>query len=342
MSTKYGVSLPIYNTSLPELTELTTYADEGGFDSVWSYEVFSNPFNILTAAAGATKTIGLGTGLAQATTRSPFLMANEAAHIDEYSGGRTILGIGAGDPLLTAASGVNITKPLAYMREYIGQLRTIWKMMATGDGGDYHGRFNHGTVIPESIGPRRNMVRDNIPIYVGAIRPKMIEAAAESADGLLGCFYTPSYHDEVVLPSVAKGVEKTGRKVEDIDTIMFLICSISDDREEAYRWARIHVGAYVALPGFVDSVLEHHGFQEQQNILRMAMLTEGGHAVEKYVSDDLVELLSVAGTPDEVRDKTAPLAQRFPHLLLHTPAVPPITAAESRAAYQAIVDTFGR
>jgi hypothetical protein len=87
-------------------------------------------------------------------------------------------------------------------------------------------------------------------------------------------------------------------------------------------------------------VLAHHGLQEQQQTLQMAMLTEGVESVEKYVSDDLIDLLSVAGTPDEVRQKVDPLAKRFPHLLLHTPAVPPITAAESRDAFQAIVDTF--
>ena len=65
----------------------------------------------------------------------------------------------------------------------------------------------------------------------------------------------------------------------------------------------------------------------------IARVTEGVESVEKYVSDDLIDLLSVAGTPDEVRQKVDPLAKRFPHLLLHT-------AAESRDAFQAIVDTF--
>ncbi|GMU77551.1 MAG: LLM class F420-dependent oxidoreductase [Acidimicrobiia bacterium] len=339
---RLGISLPIYNTPLPALPALAGAADVAGFDSVWSYEVYANPFTILAASALATERIALGTGLAAATTRHPMLMANAIADVDEYSDGRAVLGIGAGSPLLTAAAGGNQTKPVSLLREYVGQLRRSWEILYRGEGGAYEGEFYASRIVPAGAGPRRTMVRPRIPIYVGAIRPTMIAAASESADGILGCFFTPEYTTDVVLPAMTRGAERGGRSVDDIDTILYLICSIDDDREEAYRRARIHVGSYVAFPGFVDPVLAHHGLTDQQQALQSALLTRGPSALSTMVGDDLVDLLSVSGTPDEVRDKVRALEGRVPHVLLHTPSVPPITAEESRDAFHAIVDTFGR
>lgn len=74
--TKLGISLPIYNTPLTALPRMAKQAEDAGFDSVWSYEIYSNPYIPLAAAALATERIGLGTAIAHASTRSPWVTAN--------------------------------------------------------------------------------------------------------------------------------------------------------------------------------------------------------------------------------------------------------------------------
>lgn len=162
---KLGISLPVYNTALGELPGMAHDAEAAGFDSVWSYEVYANPYTVLGTAAMTTERIGLGTGLATAATRHPLHTANAAADVDALSGGRMLLGLGAGDPELTVAAGANPTKPVSLMREYIDQVRTSWTWMASGEAGEFAGQFFQSQVLPgPPDGPfGRIMHRDRIP-----------------------------------------------------------------------------------------------------------------------------------------------------------------------------------
>jgi alkanesulfonate monooxygenase SsuD/methylene tetrahydromethanopterin reductase-like flavin-dependent oxidoreductase (luciferase family) len=338
---KRGISLPIYNTSITEIPELAAAADRAGFDSVWSYEVYSNPFVTLAAAALNTHTIALGTGLATASTRHPMLTANAAADVDQYSGGRVLLGIGAGLPEVTISAGATPVKGLSLMREYIDQVRSCWDLLYTGEAGGFQGEFNSSVVTPAPpVGLfGRQLQRPRIPIYLAALRPKMIELGGEKAEGVLGCFYTPRFMDEVVRPRLAAGAARAGRPVADIDVVSYIICSIHDDREEAYRRARIHVGAYTATPGF-DFLVAQHGLQDDQAAVRQAVFSQGPAGLET-TSDRLVEAFSITGTPDEVRDKAKQYDGVLPHILLHPPSLLPVRPEETRESFTAILDLFG-
>jgi alkanesulfonate monooxygenase SsuD/methylene tetrahydromethanopterin reductase-like flavin-dependent oxidoreductase (luciferase family) len=339
---KFGISLPIYNTPLAELPALAAEAERAGFDSVWSYEVYANPYTVLATAALATSGIALGTGLATAATRHPLHTANQAADVDALSGGRMMLGLGAGDSELTCSVGVNPTKPLTLMREYIDQVRESWDLMDSGAGGEYSGQFFESRVLP---GPPlgvfgRTIHRPRIPIYLAALRPKMLQLAGEKAEGVLGCFYTPSFNADVVRPNIAIGAERAGRDPAEVDIVSYMICSIHDDHDEAYRRARIHVGAYTAWPGF-DYIVQHEGLTEDQTALRMALMSQGAGALETATSDALVDRLSISGTPDEVRQKIEAYAACTPHLLLHPPSLPPLSSRETLESFHAILSTFG-
>jgi alkanesulfonate monooxygenase SsuD/methylene tetrahydromethanopterin reductase-like flavin-dependent oxidoreductase (luciferase family) len=340
---KLGISLPIYNTPLAELPGMAAMADEAEFDSVWSYEVYANPYTVLATAALATSNIALGTGLATASTRHPMHTANQAADVDQLSNGRMLLGLGAGDPELTVAAGVSPRKPLSLMSEYIDQIRLSWDLMASREAGGYSGDFFTSTVLPgPPVGPfGRLMDRTRIPIYLAALRPKMLQLAGEKTEGALGCFYTPGFTTDVVLPNLEIGAARTGRSVDEIDIVSYMICSIHEDHDEAYRRARIHVGTYAAWPGF-DFIVAHEGLEADQAALRQAVFTQGMSALETATSDRLVDRLSLSGTPDEVRDKARAFEGIVPHLLLHPPAIPPLSAAQSRESFEAILTTFGR
>jgi alkanesulfonate monooxygenase SsuD/methylene tetrahydromethanopterin reductase-like flavin-dependent oxidoreductase (luciferase family) len=338
---KYGISLPIYNTPLTELPALAATAEAAGFDSVWSYEVYANPYTVLATAAMATSGISLGTGLATAATRHPLHTANQAADVDALSGGRMMLGLGAGDSELTCSTGVNPTKPLSLMREYIDQVRESWDLMDSGAGGGYSGKFFESKVLP---GPPlgvfgRTIHRPRIPIYLAALRPKMLQLAGEKTEGALGCFYTPSFNADVVRPNIAIGAERVGRDPAEVDIVSYMICSIHDDHDEAYRRARIHVGAYTAWPGF-DFIVAHEGLQDDQMALRMELMAKGAGALETATSDALVDRLSISGTPTEVREKIKAFEACTPHLLLHPPSLPPLRSEETLESFHAILATF--
>src|SRR5206468_11751771 len=99
-----------------------------------------------------------------------------------------------------------------------------------------------------------------------------------------------------------------------------------DDREVALRRARINGGFYVSHP-VSDQVARRHGVEDLQNQVRQLLFTEGLAGLEK-TPDKLVDLFSISGTPDEAREKVNEYRGSLPHLILHTPYVPPLQPAE--------------
>ena len=181
-------------------------AEDAGFDSVWDYEFYRNPFVIHGLTSRVTSRIALATGLATAVSRTPFEMANAAAEIDELSGGRTILGIGMGAAgFADILSGGEYNHPAPRIREYIQAMRSAWKHLDTGEPADFTGKYYTFTAPPFNPFGRRPIVRQEIPIYVAALRPTMLKLAGEVADGVIGYMMTPKFVTDMVHPEHHRG-----------------------------------------------------------------------------------------------------------------------------------------
>lgn len=169
----------------------------------------------------------------------------------------------------------------------------------------------------------------------------MLRLAGEIADGVFGFLPTPSFVQQHVLPNVAAGAAKAGRDPSDVDVTALVICSVSHDRDEALRRARINVGNYVAYP--VSSVvIDFMGLQEERDYVLRRLLEDGPAALATAASDALVQAFSVAGTPDEVAGQLAAYDGVLPHIVLHTPYVPPIDRESSDDAFRSMVQAFAR
>ena len=338
---KYGVSMPILGTPIHKFPAFARAAEAAGLDSVWSYEFYRDPFMILGNAANTTRRIGLGTGLATALIRSPFAAANAIADVDELSAGRAIFGLGVGSPdFLEAWHSTNADTPIARMREYIDVVRMSWDYLRTEEPVSYSGehyRFHSMPLNPWGI---RTLARDRIPIILAATGPKMISLAGETADGVLGYSYTPLYLQERVLPNLTRGLQRSGRRRSDVEVVSYVICSVNDDPDVAWRRARIHVGTYFAHPTS-DAFLAMHGLDKDIVRVREGLMRGGLETLEHTVSDALVEAFSLTGTPVEVRQQLERFGDELDHVILHTPYVPPLTPEESEDAFRGIVSTFG-
>src|SRR5437867_11862851 len=91
-----GVTMPTRTMELERVGEYARWADDAGFDSIWDYELYRNPFSMLCLSAVTTSRATLATGLAAAFPHSPIELANAMADVDELSGGRALLGLGSG------------------------------------------------------------------------------------------------------------------------------------------------------------------------------------------------------------------------------------------------------
>jgi probable F420-dependent oxidoreductase len=336
---KLGITMPSRIGPMDKIPEYARVAEDASFDSVWTYEVYRNPFCMLSTAALSTSKIELGTGLAAAFSRSPFEAANAAADVDELSGGRMTLGLGTGVPeFLKAFHSTDYDRPAKRMREYVECLRRSWSYLADEAVESYEGEIYRFDPPPTTPGGRREMPRPQVDLHIAAMRPMLLSICGQLGDGWIGYLATPRFMEEVVLPNIERGCNKVGKDIAKMDIAADVICTPHPDRDVAMRRARLHVGFYVSHP-VSDVVAEVHGVQDEIADVRR-LLGEKGLAGLTETPDSLVELFAIAGTPDECRQQLEQYAA-LPHVVLHTPYIPPFSVEECDDCYHQIVDAFG-
>lgn len=269
---KLGITMPSRTAAMSRIPQYARMAEEAGFESVWTYEVYRSPFAMLAMSAETTSSVQLGTGLAAAFSRSPFEAANAAADVDEVSGGRMTLGLGTGVPeFLTSFHSTDYERAVGRFREYVECLRRSWSYLAGEQVEAYEGKTYRFSPPPINPWGLRDMVRPQIPVLMAAMRPQLLSLCGQLGDGWIGYLATPRFMEERVIPGIEKGCQKAGRDISTMDIAADVICTPHPDRDEAIRRAKLHVGFYVAHP-VSDVVAELHGVQDDINALRGLMM----------------------------------------------------------------------
>jgi probable F420-dependent oxidoreductase len=316
--------------TIADQVEAARAADARGMHSVWTTEFFhQHGFVRLAAVAAATSKIQVGTAIAYAFMRTPMLAASAAMDVDEISGGRVILGLGSGTRSMNEKwYSVPFDHPPApRMREAIGVIRAAIAAQK-GGGLKFEGKY-YSIQIPQYARP--GAARPEIPIYVAAVNRGMIRTAAAAADGLIGHpIVTRKYILEVVLP------ELEGSTCE---LAPYVVCAISNDRDQARREARAQIAFYYTTRLY-HSVLDVHGWRPVGEEIAQAFRRMDFKAMAEAVPDELVDAIAITGRPDEVRDQIRQWEGLADHLLLYTPSVgsSPERAQENLIA---ITETFG-
>jgi alkanesulfonate monooxygenase SsuD/methylene tetrahydromethanopterin reductase-like flavin-dependent oxidoreductase (luciferase family) len=249
-------------------------ADRLGYDSfwlpeVWGYEVFS----LLTEIALKTKRIKLGTGIINVFSRSPALIAMQAATLDEISGGRFILGLGtSGKNVIEGLHGRDFDKPLTQTRDVIRVVRTMLDRRPLNEADTKLRQYRPFTIDFEPTRPR-------IPIYVAALKQKSITSIGEMADGWMPVFwpYTPF---TTVIPIPGKGASSKAREL-----ISFYIGGMGDYYKQLLSGF-----------GYADECNEIERLYRDKATRKMA---------PDAVTDDMIEALTISGDPLHCRREIA-------------------------------------
>lgn len=327
-----GISLVTSFGGPTELAHAARLAEQGGFASVWATEFYDRSATVgLAAMAQSTTTIELGSAIAYAFGRTPLVIAAEARDLDELSGGRITLGLGTGTRRMQQDwHGLDGEHPASRMEELIPLLRQLWRLH---EGPVRHeGRFYRLHVQPTA--PPREPLRLDTPIYIAGVNARMIESAGAVADGLVGHpLFTPEYVREVVRPALARGARRAGR--ESAPPIAgYLTCSVDEDRETARRDA----AAIVAFNSTVKTYRATHrvsGFEPEAEAVRAAWSRGDLAGMTASVSDEMLDAIALAGTPDEVRGR---FADRWEGVYDSTLLWPPAFRGEE--GVRAAIETF--
>jgi F420-dependent oxidoreductase-like protein len=286
--------------------ERVKLAESLGYESVFVTHIGARePFTVLTAYAGATERIRLGTGVTPIYARSPVATAQAAATIDEYSGGRMILGLGVSHrPVVEGWYGQQIDKPVREMREYLSTVRAIFR-------GEDPPR---GEKWPTGFHFMGYEARADLPIYIAGLSPAMLRLAGELADGVVLWLCEPTYIREVVVPEVTKGREKAGKPLDGFDIVAAVPSAVTDDPETAREVMRKDLTPYFHLP-FYRAMIERSGFEPD---------------LEK--ADPFIDTLAAIGAPEEAQATI----DRYFEAGATSPGVGPIAKTDFEATLRAL------
>lgn len=277
-------------------------AEERGFEAVWQAEsrLVREATVPMAAFAAVTERIKVGSGVVNNWTRNVGLLAATFSTLDDLAPGRVILGIGAWWDPLARKVGITRSKPLRAMRETVETVRRLLAMERV----TVHGEFVDVDDIEIDI-VHGDRSPKNVPIYIGATGMQMMELAGEVADGVVLNYLVGPPYNRTALEHLAAGAAKAGRSVEDIDRPQLVVCSLDEDREVALDRARELVTQYLGQQPHImkASGVDQSLLDEIGKVLTWPASEEEIHTAMKLVPDEVVQLITASGTPDECRAK---------------------------------------
>jgi probable F420-dependent oxidoreductase len=306
-------------SELPRVADRVAAAEAAGLDCLWAAETTNDPFLSLTLAAEHSRSVSLGTGIAVAFARNPMSMAYTTNQLQEYSGGRVVLGMGSQVRRhIEKRFSSTWSHPAARMREYVLALRAVWASWNEGAPLEFEGEFYTHTLMtpvfappPHEFGPPK--------VFLAAVGPRMNEVAGEVADGVITHgICSGRYLREVILPAVDHGLAAAGRnRTDGFEVTCPGFISVVEDPgklEKARNAMRNHVGYYASTPAY-RPVLDLHGWGDLQGDLYACSKQGRWDEMARLVDDEVLDTLTIVCTPDalagEVRARYGGLADRI-------------------------------
>ena len=299
-----GVERDIYLpvAAQPSIDTFATFAEQAeqsGYDRVWCPETWGrDAVTILTAIAERTDEIGIGTSILNVYSRSPALLGQTAATLQEVSDGRFRMGLGPSGPILVEGwHGTDFESPLRFTRETIEIVKTV----VAGEPLEYDGNIHQLSGFRLRFDPPEPAP----PIDAGGMSPKSVELAGRFGDGWHALMLTPEgLRDRI--EDFDHGSDLGDRDREDQRITLALPCIALEDRERARYLARNHIAFYVGGMGtFYREALKRQGFEDAAETIAIEWANRNKEAAIEAISDELLDELGAVGTPEEVRERVA-------------------------------------
>jgi probable F420-dependent oxidoreductase len=323
---RLAVSLPAPFVPARECVELGRRAEaEWGYPAIWLAETNGpDSFSLAGALALATERATIGTAIVPVYNRTPAVLAMTAGTLAELSGDRFVLGVGTSSHAIVEGwNGVPFDRPLAHVREAVQLVRQALREPRT----DYQGEVFRSTGL--RLGAR---TRTPVPIYVAALRERMLQLAGEVGDGLIVNLF-PLTALPQILAAWRAGAARAGRSVDGREVVCrFQVC-VTDDRERARQLVRAAFGGYVATPVY-NRFFAWCGFEEVARRVAEAFSRGDRAGVAAAMSDAFVDGIAILGSAASCREQVA----AFVAAGVTTPVIAPL--ATERAGVERVFEAF--
>ncbi len=274
--------------SINELLECAKILSRYNPDSIWIPETWGmEGLSMLGTVSQIVKNSKIGSSIINIYSRTPSLIAMGAATLDTLSNGRLILGLGtSSEPIVQDWHGLEFDQPVQRMREYV----EIIHLILSGKKANYDGKLFHLKNFSLLIKPPRK----KIPIYISAINQKMVELSWEIADGVI--FYLRP------ISELQKTIQKMQTKKK-IDVSSQFITCLSEDEDKAIHRAKMTLAFYVSVGKIYREFLAKNGFAKEVQGIYDEYKKSGLDTNYKLVSDDMLDSLTICGTPEDCKKK---------------------------------------
>ncbi|MBI4233720.1 MAG: LLM class flavin-dependent oxidoreductase [Chloroflexi bacterium] len=279
-----------------EIVECVKLADDLGYDSAWMSEAHGgDQFSILTACAVATKRIRLGTSISSVFVRSAPTIAMAAACVDYYSNGRCILGLGSGHKVqVEPEHGLPFVNALPRLLETVDIVRALLRQGEVS----YKGKV----ISIERFDLWFTPLRKEIPIYLAAVQPRMLQIAGEVGDGVLLAGGSVEQCREAV-KHIAAGAAKAGKRLQDVDVGKAVSVIITRDKKQARDALRQSTAATIGVFPRYRRVMAEGGFHEEVEAVQTAWAEGDKARAARLVPDGLIDAMSVIGSAEECKER---------------------------------------
>ncbi len=293
-------------SALDRIPEDASALERQGYDGCWSAEINHDPFLPLALAAEHTSRVELGTSIAVAFARNPMTVANVGWDLQAYSQGRFILGLGSQiQAHIEKRFSMPWSRPVRRMREFILALRAIWSCWQDGTTLRFEGDFYTHKLMTPMFVPEPTPY--GFPkVFVAAVGEVMTEMCGEVADGMIGhAFTTKRYLDEVTIPTLLRGIERSGRDRGDFELMcpVFVVTGESDaELASAAAATRKQIAFYASTPAY-RKVLELHGWGDLHGELHRLSLQGDWDTMGSLIDDEILDAFAVVAPVDTLAGK---------------------------------------
>jgi alkanesulfonate monooxygenase SsuD/methylene tetrahydromethanopterin reductase-like flavin-dependent oxidoreductase (luciferase family) len=286
--------------SVRDIAEWMRRAEDAGFEMGF----FSEAARVVRDGPSAVSTMALATsqmtlGFVQVLhIRSPLVMAQTLATLDELSGGRIVLAPGACSPHVAARHSLPPFNSATGLVESVEAIR----LLLTGETVSYHGEVVNFDDVKLGWKP----IRSEIPMYFAATSRKGLEIAGQIGDGVVLDAVTSPEYSANAIGVIREAAEAAGRDWSRFTVAQIVNCSIEDDRQTAIDAIRWEVASKVEpdqhrFQRLKLRVGEPHLRVEDLPMFENAWRRGGKEELIRAVPDAYVESMTASGTPDEVR-----------------------------------------
>lgn len=288
--------------------DMARYAEERGFSEIWQADtrLARDCIVLMSAFLTITKRLRIGSGILPIWTRNPAVIASTWSTMWELAGkidgkSRVMLGLGAWWEPIASRVGVNRHHSLTAMREYVEVIRKLFTMEEV----TYKGEFVNIDRVRLDVTYGDSSPRD-IPIYIGATGPKMLQLTGEICDGVVLNYMVSVEYIQNALSLVERGAKRVGKTLDDIDRPELLVCSLSDNNPgKAINEGKKLAAYYFATEPHImkASGVDEDLLERVQSVMSWPATEADYIAASKVIPDEVVHHLMAAGTTKECQNK---------------------------------------